>query len=354
MPPRFNPARCEISMTQIPSLLEFARKADQLSRSRAPISEDDLAVLRLELLDLKDKLLKSQELYQKMVSIVRKSISEPPPQDGAPTSESVGGSSEVETKPPASRRRRGGQIDPPAPILQRGADASSPPLALESSRSRPPRRVRRGGRRRADLWNWVSPLFGKIPTVETIEKLCAPIDTNIASVKLSTPWHLRIDAIRDSAPPDVRERLKPLDIPDELDPENQLADRLLSALMPVRSPIPEPFGEETVFPDLPITLHDVPYVESDPYLSHPFPDRLRFELESIDLLGDSLEEEKTEEDHGGANEADMQLGTLKAKAARIQEGIDAIKDTILENHAEWEHERNDMLMTEAAFRKKPS
>jgi hypothetical protein len=161
--------------------------------------------------------------------------------------------------------------------------------------------------------------------------------------------------MRNSAPPDVRKRLAPFPASWEPDSGDLLVDQLIASLVPTAgpprpSPAPAPLSKDA----LPTVLPDLPYVESHPWLSHPMAARLRYELQSIDLVvdGEPEHEGPPEGESDGVEEVEG-AGDLRARAEAIQAPLTELKAEILENLPRWTEQRNGQLATQAAMRKKP-
>jgi hypothetical protein len=342
-------------------------QAEQQGSVPIQLTPDQLSALRDELSALKARIVKSQNAYRKLSGRIRERISNLVPA-APPAEESQPG---VEGVRQRTRARGGRQAGPPAgpsPIRGRPPASERPPP--EGAAAPRPARPRRAGRpvarRPVDIWTHVGPLFGELPTVDGIQKLCAPMDLSWVGDRPQAQWRRQMEKFRAAAPASAQKRLLPLSsslprLPAQQEEEDEgegqgqgqgeaehlIRDRLLSAFIPVLSPPRLPPKQSRNAAALPRVLVDLPRIPTHPWLQFSFFDRLKFELMSVGLFGESGDDDLSAlELDGDDDPSDV---ALRSQVEAVNRELAEYQQEILKHLEEWTDERNTTRTIQAAF-----
>lgn len=218
-----------------------------------------------------------------------------------------------------------------------------------------------------DIWNRSAPLFLPLPTVEEIDDICRPIDTDALVVNnpMKQHWSDRLREIvknsqketkksksnqilmppgKPPAPDDISDywvkRTPPFQIEEMQKHNKSILHCLLSAFVEAK-PLPESEEKNDLLNEDFLPIHVLlPQLEFDDYMSHPFEERLELELRSAGL-------EKPKEGINSVNNAfATEIDGYKKEIKELQPKIDKIRDEIVEKLPECRKDE-DRRMTEA-------
>jgi hypothetical protein len=161
------------------------------------------------------------------------------------------------------------------------------------------------------------------------------------------PWRQQAEALRAAAPPEVRRRLLPVPPEPTDEGEATLQDRVIGCFVPAEPPRPSP-EEIRRAAALPAVLHDVPCVESHPWLSHTFLEKLEIELTAVGLWGKTTDDDAA---GGETSEGDQEgaIAVLGAQVNEVNKGLSEFSEEIRQHLPEWTEHRNMTLAVRAAF-----